>query len=339
MTVSIDLGTLSGFLNRCFRAGGFSASNASVVTDHLIDAEMRGMRSHGINRLGWYLSLVRDGELDGQATPEISQVAQSVLLCDGRGGIGITAMQHATDAAVASARESFVAVAGVRNCGHTGRLGAYAETAAKAGCFAITLGGGGRDKWASVVPFGGTEPVMSTNPYALALPDGKDGAVACDFAISTIATGKVAVAQANGQQLPKGAVVDAAGNPTRNPDDFYSGGALLPAAGPKGSGLGLIAELAGAAMMGTPMEFNWLLVCIRADAFQSMGQFSQEAQALCSQVRGGQPAAGFGKVRMPGDLENESYLSCQQRGAVEIEDGVANGLRSAAESVGQPAWD
>ncbi|HUR42893.1 MAG TPA: Ldh family oxidoreductase [Aestuariivirga sp.] len=335
MKTEVDLAKINEFLTRCFVAGGFSSTNARIVTDHLVDAEMRGISSHGINRLGWYLELVRANEIDPVAEPKIQQTSDNAISVNGNKGIGIVAMDAAVTRLIESVSRTPIAMAGITNCGHTGRMGAYAEKAARAGCFAICLGGGGRKKWASVVPFGGTEPVMSTNPYTLALPNGDNAPFVCDFAISSIAAGKVAVALANGQLLPEGALIDAHGVPTRDPKAFQKGGSLLPAAGPKGSGLGIIAELVGEAMLGPVLEFNWLMICIRADAFQPMNAYAASALSFAKQVRGTKPVHDLDKVMMPGDLENDLLEECRKRGRILIDEGIMKGLQKAAQTVGE----
>ncbi len=335
MKTEVELAKITEFLTRCFVAGGFSSTNASTVTDHLVDAEMRGISSHGINRLGWYLDLVRANEIDPVAVPRVEQTSDNAISVNGNRGIGIVAMDAAVTRLIESVSRTPIAMAGITNCGHTGRMGAYAEKAARAGCFAICLGGGARKKWASVVPFGGTEPVMSTNPYTLALPSGEEAPFVCDFAISSIAAGKVAVALANGALLPEGALIDAEGNPTRDPKAFQQGGSLLPAAGPKGSGLGIIAELVGEAMLGPVHEFNWLMICIRADAFQSMERYAASARSFARQVRGSKAAEGFETVMMPGDLEQGRFEEAQKKQRIYVDDGIMSGLVKAAATVGQ----
>ena len=261
---------------------------------------------------------------------------EGLLRVDGRRGIGIVAMARATEALIEEAGRRGLAAAGIVNCGHSGRMGAYGERAAEAGFLGLSFGGGGRRQWGNVVPFGGIQPVMSTNPYTLALPGLADDPVVADFAISTLATGKVAIARANGETLPPGAAIDRDGNPTRDPEDFYDGGALLPAAGPKGSGLGVIAELMGDAMLGDCVEYNWLMVLLRADAFQPMAEYRRRAEGFVAEVRASRPAAGVERVLTPGERETGLAAEAAKRG-IPISDGVWAGIVEAAASVGVEA--
>ncbi|NKB57679.1 MAG: hypothetical protein GKS00_15235 [Alphaproteobacteria bacterium] len=331
-TEPISPDRLTALIRDSLAAGGFSPDNADIVARHLVDAEMKGVSSHGVNRLGLYLGEAAKDIIDPKAEPVVKAVRDGLLHVDGARGIGIVAMARATEALIAAAGERGIAAAGVVNCGHSGRMGAYAEQAAAAGFLAISFGGGGRRQWGNVAPFGGVQPVMSTNPYTLGLPGLPDDPVVCDFATSAVAAGKVAVARANGETLPPGAVIDRHGNPSQDPEAYYDGGALLPAAGPKGSGLGIIAELAGDAMLGDCVEYNWMMILIRADAFQPMAEYEKRAESFVNEVRNSKTAAGFDKVMMPG--EREATLARQAADGIVIGDGVWAGIVEAAESVG-----
>ncbi len=327
---------LPALIRDSLTAGGFTPANADIVARHLVDAEMKGVSSHGVNRLGLYLAEAGNDVIDPKAEPIVSTVREGLLHVDGARGIGIVAMARATDALVVEARNRGLAAAGIVNCGHSGRMGAYAEQAAAAGFLAISFGGGGRRRWGNVVPFGGVEPVMSTNPYTLGLPGLRDDPVICDFAISTVATGKVAVARANGESLPPDAAIDRFGKPTRDPEAYYDGGALMPAAGPKGSGLGIIAEFVGYAMLGDCVEYNWLMILLRADAFQPMAEYEKRAKAFVGEVRGSKTAVGFDQVMMPGERETTLAREAADAG-IRIGDGVWAGIVEAAKGVGVKA--
>jgi LDH2 family malate/lactate/ureidoglycolate dehydrogenase len=195
------------------------------------------------------------------------------------------------------------AIAAVANCGHTGRIGAFAETIARAGCFALVLGGGGHERFKSVVPYGGREGALSTNPYALALPGGPTDAVVVDFATSATAQGKVLYAKAAGTPLPEGLIIDKQGRPSRNAEDYFAGGFLLPAAGPKGYGLGLIAELLGYGLLDTPRELNWILFAFDLEAFGGQEAYRERTESYLAWVKDRAPAPGFDEVMVPGEPE------------------------------------
>ena len=324
---------LINFIRDALVAGGFSPTNSEIVAAHLVDAEMKGVSSHGINRLGLYLGEAQRDVIDPKAEPIVDKIKSSLLHVNGSRGIGIVAMKKATDAAIELARTEGIAAAGITECGHTGRMGAYAEQAANAGFLAVSFGGGGRKLWGNVVPYGGKDPVMSTNPYTLGMPGLNDDPVVCDFAISNWPAGKVAVARANGHKLPEDIIIDREGKSSTNPEDFYNGGALLPAAGTKGSGLGIIAELMGDAMLGAAVEYNWLLILIKVDTFRPKSAYDKSAKEFVYEVRGSKPVDPYGQVILPGERETSLAQKAKEEG-IRVSDGVWKSMTSAAEEYG-----
>jgi LDH2 family malate/lactate/ureidoglycolate dehydrogenase len=323
---------LERLLTDALAAGGFTADAAMLTAAHLIDAEVKGVVSHGVNRLGWYLGRAKAGDLNPKAVPRVVRDDGPLLLIDGDGGIGIPAMELALDAVLGRAASLGVAVAGVVNLGHTGRMGAYAERGARAGYFCQVFGGGGWRKWAIVAPHGGVRPILSTNPYAFGFPLGDQPPAVADFATSLIANGKATIARATGKPLPEGAALDKHGRPTLSPAVYQDGGALMPAAGHKGSGMSVIAELVGDAMMGEPHEFNWLLLAVKADAFRPLDEVTAAARAYADKVRATPPAEGVDRVMLPG--EPEARLAAERASGVPLDPAVWDGIVAAARAVG-----
>lgn len=313
-------------------AAGFHPGTASETADHLVEAELRGVGSHGVNRLPWYLGRQAIGELRAEARPRLAEDLGGLLRIDGDAGLGIPAMNLAVETLVPRARERGIAAAAVVRVGHTGRIGAYVEAAAEAGLFALCLGGGGHAKWASVVPFGGAQPVMSTNPYAFALPGDAEGPLAVDFATSASANGKIALAAREGRALPPGTIIDRAGRPSTDPADFAAGGALLTMGGPKGSGMGLVAELLGL-LLGGIVEFNWLLVALDIARFRDPADYRALAEDYLAKVRGSPAAPGHERVKLPGQWEL-ALADRRRREGLPVSEAVVEGLAEAARSQG-----
>ena len=283
---------------------GCDEETARFVALHLIDANIKGVESHGVMRLIQYVEQAKEGYFQPRGRPKLKANDQGAWLVDGEGGFGMPAISLAVDTAVIQAKKQGISAVGVMNCGHTGRLGAFCEQGADASCLIILFGGGGRGIWKQVAPYGGAKAMLPTNPYAFGIPGGDKGPVILDFATSVAAGGWVYAAKSAGGEVPEGMIVDPNGNPSRDPDDYLRGGALLPAAGPKGYGLALIAELVGEAMLGpVTVDLHWILLAIDVKRYRAPSEFQTRAEAILAELRACPPATGFEKVEIPGERE------------------------------------
>ncbi len=313
-------------------AVGMKAEPAKTVAAHLVDASLRGVESHGLERIPQYIEKARKGEINAAAEPEIVWVQEGIMQLRGNGGLGIPAMQMAANRLSTLAHQHGIAAAAVTDVTHTGRVGRYVESLASSGCFGIALGGGAYEQGGRVAPYGGASGVLSTNPYAFALPGGSHGPVVVDFATSMVAQGKLMLAQNRGEDLAQESILDRAGRPSRKPGDFYDGGALLPAAGPKGYGMALIAELIGCALIGAPKEFNWLMVALDLARFRTPSAFATAAQQCLNEVKAVPPREGFEEVLIPGEPEHRLREERLKAG-IPVDPVLQETLRSAAASL------
>lgn len=286
-------------------AAGWAPSLAGSIVDHLLDAELCGVESHGIMRVLQYAEEVKNGYLQAHAVSEVTTPKPTIIEVDGLGGIGILAMDVATKAGIHAARAKGVAAIAVRNTGHTGRLGAFAEQAASEGFLFIACGGGARDRWRMVAPRGGAKAVLPTNPWCLGVPGGAQGPVVLDFATGQIAGGWIYAARHAGATLPEGAIVDRAGNPTIDPGDYFDDGAILPKGGVLGYGLATMGELICDAMLGpAAVECNTFILMVDTGQYRAAGPLQQAAEEILSELRDCPPAEGFDKVEVCGEREH-----------------------------------
>jgi LDH2 family malate/lactate/ureidoglycolate dehydrogenase len=213
-------------------------------------------------------------------------------------------MRLAVERACTDSQSTGIAAVSVRNVGHTGRLGAYAEAGAEQGHLVIIIGGGGRQNWRQVAPYGGRRAVLPTNPYCLAIPGGERGPVVVDFATSMIAGGWLYAARSAGARLPEGALIDPQGHLSTDPEDYFRGGAILPKGGPMGYGLALMAEMICEAMLGpVTTEVNWLILALDTTRHRDPLQMRTVAEEILAELRACPPADGFAAVEIPGERE------------------------------------
>ena len=216
-------------------AGGALPGHASIVANHLAEANLAGHDSHGFIRIPQYLEGIKAGKLDPKAEPEVVRERGSMLLIDGHSTFGQVVATRATEMAIEKAGEHGISLATMGNLDHTGRIGTYPEMAAGAGMAAIMFTGfAGGTFGNNVAPFGGRVRRLGTNPIAMAFPH-RDGApVLLDFASSMAAEGKLRVYRNKGEELPDAWVLDKDGVPSRDPNAYYEGGAILPVGGIQG---------------------------------------------------------------------------------------------------------
>ena len=157
-----------------------------------------------------------------------------------------------------------------------------------------------------MAPHGGCEPKLPTNPYCIGFPGDERGPLVLDFATSMIAGGWIYAAQNAGGRLPENCIIDRNGAPSVTPADYFDGGAILPAAGHKGYGLALAAELIAEALIGpVQTEGNWLLLMIDTSAMTSLEGLRKRAADIFDDILSCKPAPGFAKVEIPGQRERQ----------------------------------
>ena len=277
---------------------------ADAIAEHLVDASLCGVESHGVMRVLQYARQFRSGYMSAAGKARVTKRDGQFLTIDGGGGHGIPAMQLAFDTAIEAAVDKGMSVTSITNLGHTGRHGAFAELAAEAGMLSVLIGGGNRAIWRQVAPHGGAQAKLPTNPWCLGLPGGENGPFILDFATSTVAGGWIYAAESAGAHLPEGCLIDADGNPSTDPKAYFGGGAILPAAGQKGYALALAAELIAEALIGpVATEANWLLIMVDTTRMTGGHTLQERAEVILADMRGCPPAHGFGRVEVPGERE------------------------------------
>lgn len=244
---------LRGLVTRILRAGGANEDEAVTTADHLVLANLSGHDSHGVGLLPGYSDSLEHGRLVANQKPEVVSEFGSIAVWDGHGGFGQVIARDAMRWAIATAREHGVAVHGLRNTHHIGRVGTYGEMAAEAGMVSVHFVNGTAGVGPQVAPFGGREARHLTNPVCIAVPGtATTPATILDFATSRIAMGKVRVAHNSGKTLMEGVLLDHAGEPTTDPGAMFSTprGVVLPFGEHKGSGLALACDLLCGAIVG-----------------------------------------------------------------------------------------
>jgi uncharacterized oxidoreductase len=261
MTIHIPADVLTDFCAEIFARVGCRSEEARRVSVSLVDANLTGHDSHGVIRAPRYVDWVQAGELVPNQSIERLVDTPVIGVVDGRFGFGQTIAPMAVDLGVEKAKATGVAAISLRNSGHIGRVGEWAERAAAAGLISIHFVNAAGS--ILVAPFGGLERRLSTAPFCAGIPREGAAPIVLDFATSLVAEGKVNVASRGGKPLPADALIgpDGAlsGDPaliygpltSDGPRDHSRGAGAIRAFGEhKGSGLALICELLGGSLTG-----------------------------------------------------------------------------------------
>ncbi|KRF22401.1 Ldh family oxidoreductase [Phycicoccus sp. Soil802] len=304
------------------RGGGLSRQGAEVVAAHLVDAHCTGHTFAGLPRIPTLLEGI--GELTGGVLedPEVIRETATTAWVDGKGSLGYIACQKAIELGIAKGRDQPVVIVGACNAYYSGRLGYYAEQAARAGHVVIHT----NSSSAAVAAPGGTRPVLGTNPFCISFPTNQ-GELTVDFSTAAITEGAVRLAAATGEELPPGAAIDGLGRETSDPQAALAG-AILPWGGHKGFALSMaVAALGvlagGAALPNEAANHGYIFVLVRADTFLAPGEFQDRLDLLIDYLRD-----GAASVRIPGEQSSKRRDRARSEGFVEVPDEVLGELRA-----------
>ncbi|MCG3754344.1 Ldh family oxidoreductase [Amycolatopsis sp. Poz14] len=315
---------LSAFAATALRATGASGHDADLTAEVLVAADLAGVDSHGVARLRRYVEGLREGTIDGLASPEVVRDHGAVAVVDAHNGLGQPALCFAMDLAVERARAQGVAAVAVRRSNHIGIAGWYTERAARAGMFAIAT----TNATPQVAPSGAGEPMFGTDPISYAVPS-TDGPLCFDAATSIVPRGKLERLRREGRPMRPGWAVGPDGESATDIPAVVAGlkaragFALLPLGGlgeeyggHKGSGLGLLAELLCGPLAGARWSkhtydesgagLGQFVLCLDLGALGEPDVVAGEVHRLAAEVRSARPANPEVPVRMPGDRRRRS---------------------------------
>ena len=303
-----------------------------------------GHDSHGVIRITSYLRWIADGKVVPGQRVSVVRERPAFLALDGNFGFGQTVAHEAMEMGIDRARRHGTCSLTLRNAGHIGRVGAFAEMAALEGL--VTLHFVNTSGFALLVaPFGGIDRRLSANPIAAGFPVAGREPIVVDVATATVAEGKIMVAINKGEQLPPGAIIDGHGRPTTDPGDFYATppGAILPFGGHKGSALSVVCEAFAGALTGggatnpgnaTAGRLVNNLFCLLLDpGMLEIGEYDAEMARFAQWVTSARPAAPGGEVLLPGDVERRVRAQRQASG-IPLDAATVAQLNEAAAGVG-----
>lgn len=332
---------LHAITRQIFIGAGAPRHIADSVAGVLVNANLSGHDSHGVLRIPQYLGWIADGSLQPAAEPSVVKETPNSLLVDGNHGFGHYASLQTIHMAIEKAKTGNVACANLVHMSHIGRLGEYAEAAARESCIGvITCGVGlGCTTPTRVVPFGGAIGKLDTNAIAIGVPTGDGAPFIADFATSVVAEGKVRVAQSKNLDLAEGCILDKHGNATVKPADFFDGGWLLPLGRHKGYALSLMTCLLGGLSpdidLGVDGMSGAFMQVINIQAFTPLDSYGRGVRAFLDGMRHTPPAPGYDEVLVPGDLAHRRRVERLTNG-IELPETTYQHIRDAAAQFNAP---
>ena len=297
--------------------------DAHTIADVLLEAELRRRPTHGLIRLP---GIAERYALGGRRPMKLETDGPSNALVDGQENLGYLVAHRCARLAVGKADATGVAVVGGRNTGHCGMLGYYVGMIADAGMVGLMT----CETSPRVAPWGGTSPVLGTNPIAAAFPSA-EGQVLVDLSTAAITSGQILMAMKDGVDIPEGCALDADGHLTTDPEKARHGG-ILPLGGHKGFALSVAIQLLSGALMGAApvpepgRDYGLLMLAISPAAFGGRDVFLKGAEQLIARIRGAQRAEGVSEILMPGERGSRERERALQEG-IQMDDALMDELR------------
>ncbi|MDA1001066.1 MAG: Ldh family oxidoreductase [bacterium] len=313
---------LHDFLRRAYAALGLPEADAEKCASQMLDAELRGVKSHGCVRFGVFAERLRKGTVNPR--PEVKTLSDlpGYALLDGDMGMSAVVARQAVEAAMDKAAKNGIGAAGIRRTSHTGHIGYFAAMMLQQNMIGIIISGAA----ANLAPWGGRGRMLGNSPIAFAIPSRQEFPIIFDMATSKVARGYVLLAAKAGEDIPEGWALDPEGNPTTDAA-LAAKGTMLPLGDHKGYGLSLMFSFLTAALTGNGFDadqpdwvdadqpFSLPLLAIAIDPTQSLGEnYKGAVDETVRRLKASERAGGFDEIRIPGEASHRRYKESLARG-------------------------
>jgi LDH2 family malate/lactate/ureidoglycolate dehydrogenase len=332
---------LFDFATAVYVQAGMPETDARLVADTLVQADLWGHQSHGVLRLGWYFDRVRNKVMNPVTKPEFVVDAGAMALIDGHDGVGHVLTVLAAKEAVKRAKAHGIGAVGVRNSNHFGTCMYYTLMGAREGCVMFLTTNGGP----AMAPWGGRKKIVGTNPWSVAAPVGNRAPFVVDIAATGVARGKIYLARNKGLPIPLGWAINAAGEPTTDPQEAIDG-IILPMAEHKGYAIAAMVDVLSGVLTGSGFlsavhspyktaeksNCGHLMIALDIGAFQPLAAFNARMERFADEIKAVPTAKGFDEVFYPGEIEARNDARNRKEGIQFPEDTLADLSRVAKET-------
>ena len=330
---------IGSFMTAAFEAAGVPHDDAAICADVLMEADRRGIESHGVNRFKpIYIDRIKRGTLLPRTELELVKETPTTLVMDAHDGMGMVASYKMMQALIKKAKRYGMAGGAIRNSTHYGIAGYWTSMASNEGLVGIT----GTNARPSIAPTFGVENMMGTNPLTFSLPTDEEFPFCIDCATSIMQRGKIEYYARSGKETPAGAVVTADGGTLTDSEAILQAlvdgtAALAPlggigeeTAGYKGYGYAAVVEILSAALAGGQFMKSLTGVCadgspqmyhlghfffvIDPEAFSGRDKFEKIAGDICRALRASKKAPGQDRIYTAGEKEYLAWLDRKDKG-------------------------
>ncbi len=311
-----DFESLKGFTAKVLTGAGSEETEAALVAENLVSANLRGIDSHGVVRLPVYVERVRKGLIVTPAATRVVRQMPAAALLDGGNGWGAVVGSQGMRMALDMAAHTGVGAVTVINSNHFGYAAFYGEMALRRNMIGVVM----TNANALMIPYGGQKPYLGTNPICICAPAGAEAPFVFDAATTVVARGKITVAEKKGVKIPLDWGVDASGKPTDVPKDVV---ALSPLGGYKGYDLAVAVDILSGVLGGGPFgqyigvlgaaagpqKVGHFFLALTLEAFRDLAGFQKDMDAFLRELRTQPPATGNRGVLVAGDPEREQMAA------------------------------
>ncbi|SMB94911.1 Malate/lactate/ureidoglycolate dehydrogenase, LDH2 family [Thermanaeromonas toyohensis ToBE] len=316
---------LSFYCRAIAEKAGVPREDAQILVEALIEADLRGVHTHGVARLGMYLERVKRGVLNPAAKVKVVTEAGAVAVVDGDNGLGPVVGRRALELALIKAREYGVGVVGVRHSNHLGALGVIAAYATYHHMMGIIF----TNTSPIMAPWGGYKPILGNNPFAIAVPRKGEDPLVLDISLSKTARGNIILAAREGNPIPRDWAINERGEPTTDPQEALRG-AVLPMAEHKGYGLAVMVDILAGVLTGAafasevgslippdfskPLNMGHLIIALDISRFLPLEEFYRRLEEFIGVIKSSPLAVGFKEILLPGERGAREKKKCLKEG-------------------------
>jgi len=338
---SVQVKDLASFCMKAMMAEGMRKEDAKITADVLVTTDTWGIFTHGTRQLRALMQNFKCNKMKVDAISNIVSEGPSWAIIDGKHSMPMVSSVKAMELAIDKAKKTSIVIITIRNSGHYGAAGYYANLAAKEDMIGLSFS----NVDANVAAPGSRVPVLGTNPLAYAVPAGKEYPVMLDIALSTVSASKVYAAKDLKKSVPLGWIIDRDGLPTTDPSGFPASGALLPMAGYKGYGIAVLVEILTGVLSGgafgsdlvswihdqtLPVNQSHSFIVINIGMFMPVDIFKAKMDKLISEIKNAPRAKNTERIYLPGEMEWEKREIALREG-INLPEYVISKLKELAD--------